>query len=249
MEGQRPLIGVIADRRPLGEHQFHMAGEKYLRAVADAAGGCPVMLPAFPGGFDVLECLDRLDGLLLTGSTSDIEPAHYQGPPSPADALHDPARDSAALALIPVVLRSGLPLFGICRGFQEMNVALGGSLHPAVHEAPGLESHHGNKGEPVEVQYGPAHEVRLTLGGLLAELAGAESAIVNSVHRQGVNRLAGGLEVEATAPDGLVEAFTVRDAPGFTLAVQWHPEWNVMDNAFYTAIFRAFGEACQRYRQ
>lgn len=249
MQGNRPLIGVIADRRPLGAHEFHMAGEKYLRAVADAAGGCPVTLPVFPDGFDVLECLDRLDGLLLTGSTSDIEPAHYQGPPGEPDALRDPARDAAALALIPAVIRAGMPLFGICRGFQEMNVALGGSLHQAVHEQPGLGAHHEDKDDPVDVQYGPAHEVRFTPGGLLEELAGAPTAVVNSVHHQGVDRLADGLVVEATSPDGLVEAFTVRDAPGFALAVQWHPEWQVMDNAFYTALFRAFGEACNRYRQ
>lgn len=249
MASSRPLIGVIADRRPVGLHEFHMVGEKYLRAVADAADACPVILPVVPEGFDVLECLDRLDGLLLTGSASDVEPMQYQGPPSPAGAQHDPARDSAALALIPAAIRSGLPLFGICRGFQEINVALGGSLHQAVHEQAGFETHHENQADPVEVQYGPAHEVRFRAGGLLAELAGEATAIVNSVHRQGIDRLAEGLQVEATSPDGLVEAFTVRDAPGFTLAVQWHPEWKAVENAFYTAIFRAFGEACRRYAQ
>ena len=226
-----------------------MAGEKYLRAVADAAGGCPVVLPSFPAGFDVLECLDRLDGLLLTGSTSDLEPHHYEGPASPDGAEHDPARDGAALSLIPAAIRSGLPLLAICRGFQEINVAMGGSLHPAVHDVAGFETHHENKDDPVEVQYGPAHAVRFAPGGLLEELAGAPSAIVNSVHRQGVDRMADGLTVEATAPDGLVEAFTVRDAPNFTLAVQWHPEWKATDNPFYTAIFHAFGEACRRYAQ
>lgn len=249
MQDNHPLIGVIADRRLYGAHQFHMAGEKYLRAVAVAAGGCPVTLPVFPEGFEASACLGRLDGLLLTGSPSDVDPVHYQGPPSAPGALHDPPRDAAALALIPAAIRSGLPLFGVCRGFQEINVSLGGSLHPAVHKAPGFATHHENSDDSLEVQYGPAHEVRFRPGGLLEQLAGAPSAVVNSVHRQGVDRLAEGLEVEATAPDGLVEAFTVRDAPGFTLAVQWHPEWNVMDNTFYTAIFRAFGEACHRYRQ
>lgn len=247
MSTTRPLVGVIADRRSVGVHPFHMAGEKYLRAITDAASGCPVILPSFPAGFDVLECLDRLDGLLLTGSTSDMEPQHYKGPASREGAEHDPARDGAALALIPAAIRSGLPLLGICRGFQEMNVALGGSLHQAVHETPGFEAHHENKDDPVDVQYGPSHEVYFAPGGLLEQLAGTSSAIVNSVHRQGVDRLADGLEIEATAPDGLIEAFTVRDAPGFTLAVQWHPEWKATDNPFYTSIFHAFGEACRRY--
>jgi putative glutamine amidotransferase len=249
MQRSRPFIGVIADRRPVGHHPFHMAGEKYLRALVDCAEACPIILPVFPDGFDILECLDCLDGLLLTGSTSDVEPHHYHGRPSPPGAQHDPARDAAALALIPAAIRAGLPLLGICRGFQEMNVALGGTLHQAVHEQPGIAAHHENKDDPLEIQYGPSHEVRFTPGGLLADLAGAELAVVNSVHHQGVERLADGLDVEATAPDGLIEGFTVRDAPGFTLAVQWHPEWQAMDNALYTAIFRAFGEACRRYRE
>jgi putative glutamine amidotransferase len=226
-----------------------MAGEKYLQAVTDAAGGCPIILPSFPGGFDVLECLDRLDGLLLTGSTSNVEPHHYDGPASPDGSEHDPARDGSALALIPAAIRSGLPLLAICRGFQEINVALGGSLHQAVHELPGFDMHHENKADPVDVQYGPSHPVQLTPGGLLAGLIDQRTVVVNSVHRQGVDRLADGLDVEATSPDGLIEAFTVRDAPGFTLAVQWHPEWKATENAFYTAIFNAFGDACRRYAQ
>jgi putative glutamine amidotransferase len=249
MQRSRPLIGVIADRRPVGHHPFHMAGEKYLRAVADCAEGFPVILPCFPDSFDVLEGLDRLDGLLLTGSTSDVEPCHYRGPPSEPGAQHDPARDTTALALIPATIRAGLPLLAICRGFQEINVALGGTLHRAVHEQPGFSVHHENADDPVSVQYGPAHEVRFTPGGLLAGLTGSDRAMVNSVHHQGVDRLADGLDIEATAPDGLIEGFVVRDAPGFTPAVQWHPEWQAIDNALSTAIFRAFGEACRRYRE
>lgn len=248
MRRSRPLIGVIADRRVIEPHPFHVVGEKYSRAIADAAGAYPVALPAFAGDFDVLEVLDRLDGLLLTGSASNVEPRLYNGAASAPGTLHDPARDTASLALIPAALRAGLPLLGICRGCQEMNVALGGTLHQAVHDLPGYDRHHEDPDAPLDVQYGPAHEVRFTPGGLLAKLTGLTRARVNSVHHQGIDQLAEGLAVEAVSPDGLIEAVLVRDAPAFALGVQWHPEWRATENEVSMAIFQAFGEASARYR-
>ncbi|NNK38716.1 MAG: gamma-glutamyl-gamma-aminobutyrate hydrolase family protein [Xanthomonadales bacterium] len=248
LTGNRPLVGVISDRRMQGEHPFHMVGEKYLQAVADGADAYPVGLPSLADGFDVLDIIDRLDGLFLTGSPSNVEPHHYLGDPSEPGTWHDPERDIAALALIPAAIRAGMPLLAVCRGFQEMNVSFGGSLHARVHEIPGYRVHKENPEDPVDVQYGPAHEVSFVAGGLLRRITGTESATVNSVHSQGVNRLAGELEVEAVADDGLIEAFTVRKAPGFTLGVQWHPEWRVLENPVSTAIFRAFGDACRAYR-
>ena len=248
MRGNRPLVGVISDRRMQGPHPFHMVGEKYLQAVADAADGYPVGLPNLAEGFDVLDILDRLDGLFLTGSPSNVEPHHYLGEPSEPGTWHDPERDLAALALIPAALRVGMPVLAVCRGFQEMNVAFGGSLHQMVHKQPGYGMHKENPDEPLDVQYGPSHRVRFSEGGLLQRITGKQGATVNSLHSQGVNRLGAGLEVEAAAEDGLVEAFTVAGAPGFTLAVQWHPEWKVLDDPVSTAIFRAWGDACRAYR-
>jgi putative glutamine amidotransferase len=248
MEGNRPLVGVISDRRMQGEHPFHMVGEKYLQAVADAADAYPVALPSLAEGFDVLDIIDRLDGLCLTGSPSNLEPHHYLGDPSEPGTWHDPERDLAALALIPAAIRVGMPLLAICRGFQEMNVSFGGTLHQKVHEVPGFRVHKENPNDPLEVQYGPAHDVRFAEDGLLARITGLGSATVNSVHSQGVDRLGGELEVEALADDGLVEAFTVKSAPGFALGVQWHPEWKVLEDPVSTAIFRAFGDACRAYR-
>jgi putative glutamine amidotransferase len=247
MRTKRPLIGVISDRRMLGHHPFHVVGEKYLAAVLHGAGGFPVSLPVLGEDFDVLEVLDRLGGLLLTGSPSNVEPRQYQGAPSKPGTLHDPERDVVALALIPAAVKAGLPLMAICRGFQEMNVAFGGTLHQAVHELPGFARHREDPGQPVEDQYAPSHEVRFTPGGVLERISGRRSAMVNSVHSQGVDQLAEALTVEAVAPDGLVEAFTVRDAPGFTLAVQWHPEWKVRENELSMAMFQAFGDAARRY--
>ena len=246
--GNRPLVGVISDRRMQGPHPFHMVGEKYLQAIADGADAYPVALPSLAEGFDVLDILDRLDGLFLTGSPSNVEPNHYMGDPSEPGTWHDPERDLTALALIPAAIRVGMPLIAVCRGFQEMNVAFGGTLHQLVHELPQYHIHKENPEDPLDVQYGPSHKVEFTPGGLLQRITGKTAIMVNSLHSQGVDRLGGELEVEAVADDGLIEGFTVKDAPGFALAMQWHPEWRVLDNPISTKIFRAYGDACRAYR-
>jgi putative glutamine amidotransferase len=247
MRVSRPLIGVISDRRRY-KHQYHVVGEKYLTALADGAGGYPIVIPSLGGDFDVAPILERVDGLMLTGSPSNVEPRAYKGEPSRPGTLHDPERDRAAFALIPAAVRAGLPLLAICRGFQEMNVVFGGTLHQVVHEVPGLGRHMEDATQPLPQQYAPAHEVRFTPGGLLERITGRRSDRVNSVHHQGVEQLGENLDVEAVAPDGLIEAFVVRDAPGFTLGVQWHPEWKVRENETSMAIFQAFGDAARRYR-
>jgi putative glutamine amidotransferase len=227
----------------VGAHPFHMVGEKYARAVLDAAGAAPLLIPSLADelGFD--ELLQRLDGLLFTGSPSNVEPHRYEGAPSAPGTLHDPARDATTLPLIRKAVRAGVPVFGICRGFQEMNVAFGGTLHQRLHEVPGHLDHRDDETQPLEVQYGPAHDVTLEPGGVLRSLAASDRIQVNSLHNQGIDRLGAELAVEARAPDGVIEAFRVRDAPRFALAVQWHPEWKVMSNPFSRALFAAFGQA------
>src|SRR5215469_14766408 len=250
MASARPLIGIPADRRMVGAHPFHMVGEKYARAVLEAAGSAPVLIPSLAEELGFSELLQRLDGLLFTGSPSNVEPHHYDGPPSAPGTLHDPARDATTLPLIRGAVDSGVPVFGICRGFQEMNVAFGGTLHQRLHEVPGLLDHRDDESQPLEVQYGPAHDVTLEPGGLLRSLSDSERIRVNSLHSQGIDRLGAPLAVEARAPDGVVEAFRVREAQSFALAVQWHPEWKVMANPFSRALFAAFGQAAaQRTRQ
>jgi putative glutamine amidotransferase len=245
---RKPLIGIPADRRILGPHPFHCVGEKYIAAVAEAADAIPVLIPAL-GERDFDELLETLDGILLTGSPSNVEPHRYAGPASEPDTLHDPHRDATTLPLIPRVVEAGMPLFAICRGFQEMNVAFGGTLHQKVQEVPGFRDHREDTEQPLEVQYAPAHEVELVRGGLLHGWAGVDRVVVNSLHSQGVERLGRDLEIEARAPDGLVEAFRVRSARGFALAVQWHPEWQVMNNPFSRALFAAFGAAARARKQ
>jgi len=239
----RPLIGIPADRRMVGAHPYHMVGEKYARAVLDAAQGAPLLIPPLAEELKLDELLERLDGLLFTGSPSNVEPHHYDGPPSAPGTLHDPARDATTLPLIRRAVEHGVPVFGICRGFQEMNVAFGGTLHQKLHEVPGYLDHRDDETQPLEVQYGPAHEVRLEPGGMLRALAASDRISVNSLHSQGIERLGEPLAVEARAPDGVIEAFRVSAARSFALAVQWHPEWRVMTNPFSRALFAAFGQA------
>ena len=240
-----PLIGISCCTTQIGPHPFHMAGDKYILGVLQGAGGLPVLIPALGDQLPLEALLDRLDGLLFTGSPSNVEPHHYSGPASEPGTHHDPQRDATTLPLIRSAVERGVPVLGICRGFQEMNVAFGGSLHQRLHEAGRFSEHREDTSQPLDVQYAPVHEVRIEPGGLLDRVTGCSTAQINSLHTQGVDRLAPGLQPEAVAPDGLIEAFSVRSAPTFALGVQWHPEWKVTENSFYLRIFRAFGDACR----
>ena len=239
-----PRVGLPTDHKQIGAHPFLAVGEKYVRAVVDGAGCLPLLVPTLDPVLPLRDVLAGLDGLLLTGAVSNIEPHHYSDESSYEGNLLDPRRDATNLPLIPLAIEMGVPVLAICRGFQEVNVAFGGTLYQKVHEQPGFMDHRENKDDPLDVQYGPAHDIALVPGGVLAGLAGDTRATVNSLHGQGVRRLGEGLVVEAQAPDGLVEAFR-HDGPAFMLAVQWHPEWKVRENAFYLATFRAFGDACR----
>lgn len=244
MRSRKPVIGIPADRRLLGPHWFHCVGEKYIAAVAGCADAVPVLVPAL-GEQHLQDWLESFDGILFTGSASNVEPHRYQGPPSEADTFHDPHRDATTLPMIPAAIAAGLPVLGICRGFQEMNVAFGGTLWQKLQDVPGHLDHREDKDDPLDVQYGPAHEIELVDGGLLQGLNGASRAAVNSLHSQGVQRLGRGLVIEAVSPDGVIEGFRVEGAPAFALAVQWHPEWKAVENSFSRALFAAFGEAAR----
>jgi putative glutamine amidotransferase len=249
MASARPVIGIPADRRMVGPHPFHMVGEKYARAVLDAAEGIPLLIPSLAEELRLDDLLGHLDGILFPGSPSNVEPHHYDGTPSVPGTLHDPARDATTLPLIRKAVDAGVPVLGVCRGFQEMNVVFGGTLHQRVQEVAGYVDHREDTAQSLDVQYGPAHDVILESGGMLRGLADADRIQVNSLHSQGVARLGPTLAVEARAPDGLIEAFRVQNAPGFALAVQWHPEWQVMSNPFSRALFAAFGAASRRRAQ
>ena len=245
-----PLVGVTACAliAPAGQSadRSHRVGEKYITAVSEVSLGLPVLIPALSAALDLEALVASLDGLLLTGSPSNVEPYHSDGPASVPGTAHDPLRDAVTLPLIRLAVASGLPVLGLCRGHQELNVALGGTLHQRVHEVPGRFDHRAPKIEEWELKYAPAHSIALTPGGLIWRLAGGLDEIqVNSLHAQAIDRPAPGLSVEAVAPDGTIEAVCVTDAPTFAVGVQFHPEFRAAENVFATALFQAFGDACR----
>ncbi len=247
----RPLVGVPACQKDIDGGAFHTAGNKYLTALTDAADVHPVVIPALglAERLDASSLLARLDGLLITGSPSNVEPRHYAGPPARDPNTADPARDATTLPLIRAAVATDMPLFAICRGMQELNVALGGTLHQHVHELPGVADHRMPQTDDRDVRYGPRHPVRLTPGGRLADLAAQTGAdpdnlVVNSLHSQAIDRPAAGLTVEAMSLDDVVEAVSV-DGNRFAIGVQWHPEYKVLEDPYSTALFAAFGTACR----
>ncbi len=247
---QSALIGVsgcaIEDE---GNRFYVKVGDKYVNAIADAAKATPLIVPPLGDVLDLDMLLDRLDGLFLTGSPSNVEPHHYEGPAFRDGVKRDPRRDSTTLPLIRKAIERGMPLFAVCRGHQELNVALGGTLHQHVQELPGKRDHRVNNDLDYFGQYDVAHTITVRPDGPLAKLAGgAQQVSVNSLHSQAIDRLAPSLVVEAESPDGVIEAVSMPSAPGFLLSVQWHPEHPVaLTWPLSRSMFAAFGEAARAY--
>jgi putative glutamine amidotransferase len=227
----------------VGKHAFHIVGEKYIAAMRDGAGALPLLIPVLPDAIAPDEILAAVDGLLFTGSPSNVSPKRYGGVAPREGVMQDENRDATTLPLLQAAIAAGTPTLCLCRGFQELNVALGGTLHQHVQEVPGRSDHREDSHAALDVQYGPAHEVSVTEGGLLSRIAGERSFAVNSLHAQGIDRLADVLHADAVAPDGTIEAVSMPRAKGFLLGTQWHPEWRWAENPVSRKIFQAFGEA------
>jgi putative glutamine amidotransferase len=245
------MVWLPADHRVIGDDGYQMPflvlGDKYARAVKGCAQCQPVMFPLADSD-QIPQLLAMVDGVMLTGSPSNVHPSHFDEDLADPSLPLDPARDSLTLALIEACVQGGVPLLGICRGFQEINVALGGTLHQQVHKVSGRLDHREPKNVPIEAQYAPNHSISLEPGSIFEHWAGTTEVMVNSLHGQGIAQLAAGLDALAHAPDGQIEAVAVRGASAFAYAVQFHPEWRCWENPFYTAIFEAFGKACQQRR-
>ena len=241
-----PVVGLICDREIIGPHPFHIAGEKYIKAVSESSGCLPILIPAMVDEALLEQLLPMLDGILLTGGYSMVDPLHYQNTKAEDGTKLDTARDNTSLPLIVKAVAQGVPVLGICRGFQEMNVAFGGSLQQKLHENGHYIEHREDKDLTLEQQYSVSHEVNVIADGKLAEIVNDTTYRVNSLHTQGVDRLADNLTIEAIAEDGLVEAFSVTNSESFAMAVQWHPEWQIEKNQQNKQLFQAFGLACAK---
>jgi len=252
----KPLIGISCCTKQFGVFGMpnHAASDTYVKATDEIIGGVPVLLPANGPMADIETLLERLDGIILTGSRSNVQPTLYNGPPHAEGTWEDPARDGITLPLIRAAVSRGVPLLAICRGFQELNVALGGSLHQRLQDLPDRFDHSTPMQPSSKIRQGKAHSIRVTPGGWLHKLAGAAQIAVNSLHNQGVDQLAPGLVPEGVAPDGTIEAVRVLagpegPCPGYAVGVQWHPEYDWRTDRLSRAIFEQFGDRVRAYAE
>ncbi len=246
----RPIIGIIGNPYVINDrYPTHSAGTMNSLAVADVAGSMPLIIPADPRLVSVDELLDACDGFLLTGGRPNVHPSEYGEAETPAHGAFDRARDAITLPLIRACVTRGQPFLGICRGFQEVNVAMGGSLHPEIRDIPGRMNHRMPPDAQLEEQFALRHKVTFTQSGVFHRLMGAAEVMTNTLHGQGIMRPADRIVIDGNAPDGTPEAIYVKDAPGFTLAVQWHPEWNAADDPVSRPLFAAFGAAAKEWSE
>jgi putative glutamine amidotransferase len=242
---RRPVVGIIGNLNFLNEtYPVHAGGTMNSEAVACAAGCLPLIIPSDPRYVAVDDLLDLCDGFLLTGGRPNVHPSEYGEEETPAHGSFDRSRDAITLPLIRACVDRGQPFLGVCRGFQEVNVALGGTLHPEIRELPGRMNHRMPPDGSLEEKFALRHTVRFTPDGPFHKLFGAEEVMTNTLHGQGIARPGTRIVIDGVAPDGTAEAIYVKDAPGFTLSVQWHPEWNACADPVSVPLFRAFGEAC-----
>jgi len=244
-----PLIGVTGDTQSEKDADFYKVGDKYILSVVRAANCLAVMIPPIGDELEIAQLLDRLDGILFTGSPSDLEPHHYGEEAEDYDVLRDRGRDATTLPLLQQVIKSEIPLFCICRGHQELNAVFGGTMHQQVHNQDGAMDHRVDSTKPYDERYGPQHEIHITPGGQLEKINDGELvAHVNTLHGQAVNKIGAGLRLEAKAPDGVVEAISIKDRDAFNISVQWHPEHHRAQNEpLNKHLFEAFGDAARNY--
>ena len=244
---EKPLVGIVCCRRMQDSHYFHMVGEKYINAINQHSDCSGVLIPVDQNNDIDESILNRMDGFLLTGSLSNVHPDQYNQEIINDEMLLDKSRDRSVFRMIHSIIQKEMPLLAICRGFQEMNVAFGGSLYQDLELQSSHQGHDFDRNESHEQQYGFSHQVEIIEDSLLHKISGLVHADVNSLHTQGVKNLSEQLEVNALSDHGLVEAFTIKEAKGFNLSVQWHPEWQPSQSELSLIIFNAFGDACRAF--
>lgn len=244
----RPVIGIIGNSHLLNEnYPAFAAGEMNVRATSEVANGLPLIVPTDPSLVCIDALMSRCDGFLFTGGRPNVHPEEYGETETEAHGAFDRARDGIALPLIRACVNSGQPILGICRGFQEVNVAMGGSLYPEIRELPGRDNHRMPPDGTLEEKFALRHEVTFSQGGPFEALMGARKVMTNTLHGQGIKTAGARVVIDGHAPDGTPEAIYIADAPGFTMSVQWHPEWNAADDPVSRPLFEAFGAACSAW--
>jgi putative glutamine amidotransferase len=248
MTRARPVVGIIGNANLLeGSYPVHASGTLNSAAVAEVAGCLPLLIPADPKFLAVGELLEVCDGFLLTGGRPNVHPSEYGVEETPAHGAFDRERDAVTLPLVRACVARGQPFLGVCRGFQEVNVAMGGTLHPEIRDLPGRMNHRMPPDGTLEEKFALRHIVRLVPGGAFARILGSEAVLTNSLHGQGIDRPGARVIIEGHAEDGTPEALRIAEAPGFTLAVQWHPEWNAAGDPVSRPLFEAFGAAAAAF--
>jgi putative glutamine amidotransferase len=242
-----PLVGLPADTHEAHGFLYHSLGDKYVRALAEVSHVTPVMIPSMLDALHLVELLGNFDGILMTGAVSNVHPPHYGEAPSTDHEPYDHHRDDMTLTLIKAVIDRGIPLFCICRGFQELNVVMGGTLHTELQRHDGNLDHRAPDSRDINVRYAPRHAIDITPGGMLSRMLGKTETMVNTIHRQGVAKLGAGLVAEAVAPDGIIEAVSVKNAKAFAFGTQWHPEFKAAQNPDSVKLFTAFGDAVRAH--
>lgn len=242
----RPVIGIVGNAyRVNDDYPVHAAGEMNSEAIASVTGGVPLIVPSDPRYVRVEDLLAHCDGFLLTGGRPNVHPEEYGEEETPAHGEFDRARDEVVLSLVRACVETGLPVLGICRGFQEINVALGGSLYPEIRDLPGRMNHRMPPEGTIEEKFALRHPVTFSENGVFHRLVGAQTVMTNTLHGQGIKQAAERVVIDGQAEDGTPEAIYIKDAPGFCLAVQWHPEFNSIEDPVSRPLFRAFGDAAR----
>lgn len=240
----RPVVGIIGNHHLINDqYPAHAAGATNSQAVAEVVGALPLLVPADPRYVSVAELMEVCDGFLLTGGRPNVHPEEYGEAATEAHGAFDRCRDAITLPLVRACVESGQPFLGICRGFQEVNVAMGGTLYPEIRDLPGRMNHRMPPEGTLEEKFALRHAVRFTPGGVFHRLMGAEEVMTNTLHGQGIKTPGQRIVIDGQAPDGTPEAIYVEGAPGFTLSVQWHPEWNAANDSVSRPLFQAFGRA------
>ncbi len=246
----RPVVGIISNIHVINEeYEVHAGGVINSRAVADVADCLPLLIPADPAIVSIKELLSTCDGFLLTGGRPNVHPAEYGEPATDAHGDFDRSRDAITLPLVRELVARGQPLFGVCRGFQEVNVAMGGTLYPEIRDLPGRMNHRMPPDGSLDEKFSLRHKVRFSKGGPFHQLLGATEVLTNTLHGQGINQTGDRIVIDGNAQDGTPEALYIEGAAGFTLSVQWHPEWNADEDPVSRSLFKAFGDAVRDWAE